>query len=443
MLASFMTMTLELMTVTFFRPRSISYVAGTVRSYPSDLSKGLTCLQFVTARTLPVLRPTACRHFSLWNSSANTVKHTPTPLDGEKASAVVQSTQPAGDVAPVPLNSAVSSHLPEGNLAQTSLDTTSTLQQAASAPVDPSIALQNSAMVDAVTHAAPIQLGDFHSLGLVDFWPSGIANQLLEVFHVATGLPWFYTIILFVAGVRIAVIPASIGSLRQSARLVQINSHVTRVRSETSNATDPFSKQYHALQMKRLMAGAGVNNSLIGVNMATTLFAQLGVWFGISRLCKLPLDQLTSSGVAFLPDLIAPDLYCSMLATLCIQVAITVGAIMRCLHPVLTNMLSIVHEAGCIQPAAWSCSQRHARPLSHPRDLHTLETICRMSDYFISGRASRTLADQWTIGIDAHHHCRLHPANSSVASPPLASGPTVLPNPCAEGSPAHPGAASS
>ena len=33
----------------------------------------------------------------------------------------------------------------------------------------------------------------------------------------------------------------------------------------------------------------------------------LGMFFGVKRLCALPLEQLHWSGVTFLPDLMVPD----------------------------------------------------------------------------------------------------------------------------------------
>lgn len=195
----------------------------------------------------------------------------------------------------------------------------------------PDALLQDIADFISPDHIIPaLQYGDLSALGLVSWTPAGLSRWLLELIQVSTGLPWFHTIVGFVVVTRLALVPLQIISMRHQMRLVPITPELERIRAEISAATDMLSKRRAALKQSQLYERAGVKLSVVTALPIATMITQIGVWMGIRKLCELPLEQMTVSGVSFLPDLTVPDPMFAILASLSIQ-----GALLVCARPSL------------------------------------------------------------------------------------------------------------
>jgi YidC/Oxa1 family membrane protein insertase len=135
---------------------------------------------------------------------------------------------------------------------------------------------------------------------------------MLEVINVSTGLPWFHTIIAGTVVARMILLPFSIKQLRNSAALAPHQPRLVELKGELDKAYktgDKLAVQRVALQQRKVYGDSGVSMLPMLLMPFVQLPVTLGMFFGVKRLCALPLEQLHSSGVSFLPDLTLPDPY--------------------------------------------------------------------------------------------------------------------------------------
>ena len=157
----------------------------------------------------------------------------------------------------------------------------------------------------------PLNYGDLAALGFSNWTPAGIAQWSMEVVQVASGMPWFWTIITVTILSRLIVIPFNINSLRTTANLAPHQPRLMQLRDELQKigglGKDPIAVQRITLQQKKIYEEAGV--SLLAP-LATPLVqmpVSLGLFFGIKRLCDFPLEQLKFGGFGWITDLTVPD----------------------------------------------------------------------------------------------------------------------------------------
>lgn len=154
----------------------------------------------------------------------------------------------------------------------------------------------------------PLHYGDLAALDLVSWTPAGLIRWSFEIINVSTGIPWFWTIVAGTLFWRVACLPFSILSLRESAKMQPLAKKMGDLRQAMTNSASGSeidraraSAEYrafnheHDLQPLRAMYGI--------IQLPVTL----GLFFGVQKLTTLPVAQLTQSGVAFLQDLTVPD----------------------------------------------------------------------------------------------------------------------------------------
>ena len=156
---------------------------------------------------------------------------------------------------------------------------------------------------------AALQYGDMAALGLAGWSPAGIIRWSMELINVSTGIPWFWTIIAGSAMWRLFCVPFAITGFRASARLMPLQPKIKELQKAIAKAKqsqNPLELQRAAQAMRRFYATHDVN-PLAGLVSIIQLPVTLGLFLGVQKLCNLPLEQLTYSGVAFLPDLTVTD----------------------------------------------------------------------------------------------------------------------------------------
>jgi YidC/Oxa1 family membrane protein insertase len=168
--------------------------------------------------------------------------------------------------------------------------------------------------VDTTSLAAlvPLQYGDLAALGLAGWSPAGLSSWMLELVNVSTGLPWFHTIVAGTLVSRLLLLPFSLKQLRNSAALAPHQPRLLELKQELDRAYrsgDKIAVQRVALKQRRVYAETGVSMLPMLLLPFVQLPVTLGMFFGVKRLCALPLEQLHHSGVSFLPDLTIPDPY--------------------------------------------------------------------------------------------------------------------------------------
>lgn len=135
---------------------------------------------------------------------------------------------------------------------------------------------------------------------------------MLEFINVSAGLPWFHTIIAGTVLSRLLLLPFSIKQLRNSAALAPHQPRLIELKEELDKAYktgDKLAVQRVALKQRKVYEESGVSMLPMLLLPFVQLPVSLGMFFGVKRLCALPLEQLHWSGVSFLPDLTVPDPY--------------------------------------------------------------------------------------------------------------------------------------
>ena len=166
--------------------------------------------------------------------------------------------------------------------------------------------------IDTLAALAPLQYGDLAALGLAGWSPAGLATWMLELINVSAGLPWFQTIVAGTLLSRLLLLPFSVKQLRNSAALAPFQPRLVELKAELDKAYktgDKLAVQRVALKQRRVYEESGVSMLPMLLMPFVQLPVTLGMFFGVKRLCALPLEQLHQSGVSFLPDLTVADPY--------------------------------------------------------------------------------------------------------------------------------------
>ncbi|KAH7927552.1 hypothetical protein BV22DRAFT_1060676 [Leucogyrophana mollusca] len=157
----------------------------------------------------------------------------------------------------------------------------------------------------------PLQFGDLAELGLAGWTPAGIIRWSFELLNVSTGMPWFYTIIAGTLLWRVALFPASVISIRNSARLLPYSSQLMALTEDmkTVDRSDRLALQRLALKRQKIYEDAGVKVLPSIIMPFVQIPVTLGMFFGVKKLVQLPVEQLKESGVDILSNLTVPDPY--------------------------------------------------------------------------------------------------------------------------------------
>jgi len=133
----------------------------------------------------------------------------------------------------------------------------------------------------------------------------------MELIQVTSGMPWLWTIVAATLVSRVIVLPFNIYSIRTAARLAPYQPRLTELRGELqkigSMSNDPIAVQRISLQQKKVYEEAGASFLAPLATLLVQPPISLGLFFGIKRLCELPLEQLKVGGYGWIADLTVPD----------------------------------------------------------------------------------------------------------------------------------------
>ncbi|KAK0463240.1 60Kd inner membrane protein-domain-containing protein [Desarmillaria tabescens] len=155
---------------------------------------------------------------------------------------------------------------------------------------------------------APLQPGDLASMGLAAYTPVGAYQSFLEYLNYTTGLPWLWTIVAGAAIMRTLVIPFTIGSMKQTALMPLVNKEVMPLRDEMQLAAASGDRQrqmqvYQAMRDVQKKHGISLGKTFSGI--FSQMLVSISAFLGVNGMCKLPVPQLTQSGVSWVTDLTA------------------------------------------------------------------------------------------------------------------------------------------
>jgi YidC/Oxa1 family membrane protein insertase len=186
------------------------------------------------------------------------------------------------------------------------------------APSSDSISEFTSSSLDSITPESysPIiseHLGFLKQLGLDYGWgPTALVETVLESVHIATGTPWWASIMLTTLLLRVAFLKLHINAADTSARLATLMPHIAPLK-ERINASkltnDMDALKLASAEMKQVYTAANIEVWRIFL----PFLVQIPLGFATFRLLRgmatLPVPGLDEGGLWWLKDLTLSDPY--------------------------------------------------------------------------------------------------------------------------------------
>ena len=158
----------------------------------------------------------------------------------------------------------------------------------------------------------PLQLGDLRELGFSNMTPVGAVQAALEFVQVTIGLPWWGTIVLTTALVRLALLHFAIKQVRTTAAMAPVRPQIDALMAELKEAKsrgDNARAQVAVLKVRKLQRETGTGLGAVMGGPLIQASASIIMFLAIKKLCDFPLAQLKYEGIAWLPSLSAVDPY--------------------------------------------------------------------------------------------------------------------------------------
>lgn len=176
----------------------------------------------------------------------------------------------------------------------------------------------------------------FESLGLGDYSPSGIMQQLLEMLHVNMGLPWWEAIGLLVITFRVAIFPLVIYVQRNAVNMTNNMPQMMVLQKKMSEAKkegDELDVAIAAQELAAFMKEKKLNpvKQLAVTAIQAPIF--ISVFFGLKGMANAPVASMQDGGLWWFHDLTVSDPYYALPILACTTMYLTIkvgsdGAVM-------------------------------------------------------------------------------------------------------------------
>lgn len=150
------------------------------------------------------------------------------------------------------------------------------------------------------------------SLGLGSWFPNGIVQLALESLHVSLDIPWWTSIVIGTVIVRLLMFPLVILGQRNVAHT---HNHSPIMQSMQAKYTKAR-QSGNAIETARCATELGnymKKHNVSPLKQMLMPFCQLpvflSVFVGIRQMANLPVDSMTTGGMAWFTDLTIPDPY--------------------------------------------------------------------------------------------------------------------------------------
>ncbi|KAF4555136.1 putative inner membrane protein OXA1 [Elsinoe fawcettii] len=264
----------------------------------------------------PSTRPTLLRRNIIeqkrsisWNPTSWWPSNNPKPFPETHASAP-STTSSTSTADPALASSAVSP-----NAVQSAPVTP--VDQAASTPAEASSALSNLTDVN-IPDSSPIplateQIGYLKSLGIeYSYGPTAMIEWLLEHIHVYTGLPWWGSIALTAALIRLSFTPLLMKTSDTQARMSHIQPELNKIQKTMMaayRAQDTNTVAIARRDMQNLRLRAGVSFRPMIFNVVVNMAFALAALKLMRAMTALPVPGLLNGGALWFTDLTVADPY--------------------------------------------------------------------------------------------------------------------------------------
>lgn len=150
------------------------------------------------------------------------------------------------------------------------------------------------------------------SVGLGGWSPSGMVQQLLDILHASTGLPWWATIAISTMVVKICLLPLTIKGQKSS---IHMNNHLPQMQhlqakmTEARNTGNQLEAARIANELVVFMKEKNVNplKSMIIPMAQAPVF--ISFFFALRGMANLPMESFKTGGMLWFTDLTVADPY--------------------------------------------------------------------------------------------------------------------------------------
>ncbi|XP_063178040.1 mitochondrial inner membrane protein OXA1L [Chroicocephalus ridibundus] len=168
-------------------------------------------------------------------------------------------------------------------------------------------------------------------LGLGAFTPVGLVQNFLQFLHLDVGLPWWGAIAVGTLGARVALLPLLVRGQREAARLA---AHMPQLQllsqrlAEARRGADQYqvARAYSELAAYQKRHDVNPLRGFLVPLVQTPLFVSF--FLALQKMAAAPVPGLHRGGLAWFPDLAAPDPYyvLPLLVTASTWLVLEVGA---------------------------------------------------------------------------------------------------------------------
>ncbi|KAJ2367218.1 hypothetical protein IW150_005726, partial [Coemansia sp. RSA 2607] len=156
-----------------------------------------------------------------------------------------------------------------------------------------------------------MQIGDLARHGLDTYFPTRMMEYLLEYVHVASGMPWWATIIATVVGVRAVAFPFAARSQRHMVGVNRLKPETQLLMERQRAATqmgDVMASARAAHEMRSIYKRNGVSPwKAMGGNVVMLPF-MMGLFFALKDMANLSaITHMHTGGLWWFTDLAVPD----------------------------------------------------------------------------------------------------------------------------------------
>ncbi|KAF2220562.1 60Kd inner membrane protein-domain-containing protein [Elsinoe ampelina] len=285
--------------------------------YPARAFSSSTSCAFIQSRTRPTIIQRSIleqKRSISWNPTTWWPSNNETKPFSEIHSAASSSATPATNAPASTPSPAAQAPAAQSTVSQTNAP--APIEQATPAAVESS-PLSNLTEVntpDVSTIPLPVEeIGYLKSLGLeYSYGPTALVEWLLEHIHVYTGLPWWGSIAITAALIRLSFTPLLMKTSDNQARMSHIQPELNRLnrammtayRAQDNNATSLAKTE---MQNLRLRAGVSFQPMILnfGVNMVFAI-ASLKL---LRAMIALPVPGFLNGGALWFTDLTVADPY--------------------------------------------------------------------------------------------------------------------------------------
>ena len=164
---------------------------------------------------------------------------------------------------------------------------------------------------DTISSSLVHHLGDFAAQGITSWInPSGLYVWATELVHVATGTPWWLTVILTSIALRGILTPLTIRGMQETEKIRPIQPRMSTLQNAMQVAAkkgDKIGVAKIQLELKDVITSAQANPLLAPASGVLNMIISFAAFFGVRRIATMPDSPFTHGGVLWFENLSAPD----------------------------------------------------------------------------------------------------------------------------------------